>query len=109
LKGFNEGVRRELYNTGIHVMTVLPGFTETDMVSNVGVIWRKMGFDIIPVERVAQRTLDGILLRESEITIGLMETLGGYLNQLSPEFGDIYWRVLAPENYEEVARTQFSE
>jgi short-subunit dehydrogenase len=109
LIGFSEGLRREVGPQGVRVLTVSPGFTGTDMVTEIGPVYRRMGFPMIPVERVAQRTLEGIVLGLPEVNIGLLETLGGYLSVFAPRLADLYWRYLMPRDFPHAAARQFSE
>jgi short-subunit dehydrogenase len=109
LAGFSEGLRRELAPRGIHVMLVSPGFTDTAMVDEIGPVYRRMGFPMIPVERVARRTLEGILLRRPEVDLGGLETVGGYVSKLFPALADQYWKTFMPRDFPVAARRQYSD
>lgn len=106
--GFSEGLRRELAHTGVRVLIVSPGFTDTDMVTAIGPVYRRMGFPMIPPQRVARRTLEGILLSLPEVNIGWLETLGGYASVLVPRLADLYWRVFMPRDFPQAAARQRS-
>jgi NAD(P)-dependent dehydrogenase (short-subunit alcohol dehydrogenase family) len=109
LVGFSEGLRREMAGTGVQVTTVNPGFVDTDMVTHIGPVYRRMGFEMIPPERVVARTLDGIVLGLPEVNVGWLETLGGWASKLFPALADFYWRVLLPNDFEEAALRQRSD
>lgn len=109
LIGFGEGLRREMAAKGIRALTVNPGFTGTEMTSQIGPVYRRMGFAMIPPERIARRTLEGILLRKPEVNIGWLEAFGGYASVLAPRIADLYWRLLMPREFPEAAARQHSE
>lgn len=110
LIGFAESLRRELQGTGIRVLTVKPGFTATDMVAVAQKAYRKMGFfKMIPTERVARRTLEGIVLGLAEVSIGWLDRVAAWLNKLSPPLMDFYWRHLVPRDFEEIVSGQRTE
>ncbi len=110
LSGFGEGLRRELAGTGVRVLTVKPGYTQTDMVEVAQRAYRRMGFfKMIPVERVVRRTLDGIVLGRAMVYIGGLETLGGWVNRLFPRLIDVYWRLIATREFEEIVSGQYTE
>jgi short-subunit dehydrogenase len=109
LAGFSEGLRRELAPQGIHVMLVAPGFTGTAMVDQIGPVYRRMGFPMIPVERVARKTLEGILLRRPEVNLGWLETFGGYVSKLFPALADQYWNLFMPRDFPAAAKRQYTD
>lgn len=109
LIGLGEGLRRELSARGVHVMSVNPGFTDTDMSTEIGPVYRRMGFPMIPPERVARRTLEGILLRRAEVNLGWLETFGGYAGKLFPRISDLYWKVFMPRDFPAAARRQYTD
>ncbi len=109
LVGFGEGLRRELVGKGVRVLTVNPGYTATDMVNVAEPAYRRMGFRMIPPERVARLTLEGIILGTPEFTIGLMETIGQWGSAMAPALFDLYWRVFMPPEFPELVSKQKTE
>jgi hypothetical protein len=59
---FLEGLRQRMYKSGIHVLTVKPGFVDTPMTKD-----RKKGFLWVGPERVARDISRGIQKRKDEI------------------------------------------
>jgi short-subunit dehydrogenase len=109
LVGFGDGLRRELVGTGIREMTVNPGFTATDMVTSAEPAYQRMGFRMISPERVALRTLQGMMLGVPEVNIGLMETIGQWASALAPALADLYWRLLMPPEFPTLVSKQKTE
>jgi short-subunit dehydrogenase len=110
LMGFSEGLRRELEGTGVRVLLVTPGYAETDVVASMKPVYERMGFRMIPPERVARMTVEGILLGRAEVKIGFVEAAGGIINQIAPGLADLYWRFVVPRRaFREAARAQRTE
>jgi len=65
VKHFSEAMRRELDDYPLHVMTVYPTATDTDMMKTADV---KSSMD--SPELVAQATLDGLMDKEIEVILG---------------------------------------
>jgi len=64
LKHFSEAMRRELIFENIHVMTVYPTATDTDMLKNAN-------FEHMDsVELVAERAIEGLLLKKIDVILG---------------------------------------
>lgn len=106
--GFTNSLRRELDGTGVRVLRVNPGFTQTDMVEHVGASWERMGHRLIPLDEVVDRTLYAAERGLLEVNIGLIATLGGTIDQLFPALIDLYWRMFAPPDFDERTRRQRS-
>jgi len=71
LVSFSDGLRRQVEGTGVHVISVLPTYTTSEMVSSDHAdLMRSAGFTIDTVEYVAERTLDGLLKGKTEIVFG---------------------------------------
>ena len=108
LISFSEGLRRELDGTGVHVVVVLPGYTETDMVSELTDVYREIRLGkLVSPHDVARQTVDALLTGQPEVHVGTLESFGGYASVLAPRLADLYWRVFAPrQTLEAAARRQ---
>jgi short-subunit dehydrogenase len=104
LAGFGDALRRELKGAGIHVMPVFPGFADTAMVSaeNRRMLHR-FGVAIMPVEKVAQQTLDALALRQPHASIGGVERLAVWIDRFAPRLADWAWRRLQPPEFRAAA------
>lgn len=109
LVGFGEGLRRELAGTGVRVLTVNPGYTATDMVNVAEPAYRRMGFRMVPPERVARLTLEGIILGTPEFTIGLAENIAQWASVIAPAGADRFWRLFMPAEFPELVSKQKTE
>jgi uncharacterized oxidoreductase len=63
---FSEALRRELHGTGVHVMTVYPGATETPMMETAG-LGAEHGVNYESAEAVAQALVAGLENDEIEV------------------------------------------
>jgi short-subunit dehydrogenase len=108
LVGFGAGLRRETMGK-LRVLIINPGYTDTDEVKVIEPAYRKMGFRMIPPALVARRTVEGLLTNEVEVQIGPLETFGQYTAVLFPFFSDLFWRILMPREYPDLAEKQKTE
>jgi len=100
LIAFSDALRRETEGTGIGVTSVLPGWTQSEMVPlPLEQRLRKMGFTVDTAEYVADRTVEGLLDGKSQIIFGgLNAYLGIWLERYCPLLITLYWRTaLTPE------------
>lgn len=107
--GFSDALRRELAKTGVRVLTINPGFTQTDIVAVAQVAYKKMGFKMIPPELIARRTLEGLVLGRVEVNIGWLEYVGGLASKSFPRVTDLYWRLFMPPDFPEIVSGQRTE
>ncbi|PJF37145.1 MAG: oxidoreductase [Candidatus Thermofonsia Clade 1 bacterium] len=71
LNAFSSALRRQLEGTGVRVVTVLPAYTDTDMLSPVIQDYvRNLGFTVDTPYYVAEHTIDALLKGEQEIWFG---------------------------------------
>ena len=75
LAGFDHALRRELFGSGVHVATLYPGATDTDMMasSNAG---ESLGFGRRPVQDVVAELLAALERGEHEINTALPSRRG---------------------------------
>lgn len=82
--GFSEALRRELQQDGIWVMTLLPGFTSTEMVKEE--TQKKMaayGVQTLPARQVVREALIGAVLGRGEVMVaGPMMTFAVQMNRI---------------------------
>lgn len=71
LNAFSSALRRQLEGTGVRVVTVLPAYTDTDMLSPaIQDYVRDLGFTVDTPHYVAEHTIDELLKGEQEIWFG---------------------------------------
>lgn len=109
LRGFANNLRPELAGSGISITAVYPGFVDTEMVEETQSVARRMLLRILPAEEVARRTLQAIQLARAEVHFGWLETFGGWVAAAAPRLIDLYWRVLAPRDFAQIAERQRSK
>jgi NADP-dependent 3-hydroxy acid dehydrogenase YdfG len=97
LAGFGEVLRQELYGSGVHVTTVLPGRVDTPMIADLQVPWISAK---IPPEAVARAIVRAIHRRQPEVIVPLQAKALVYLNTLSPRLGDWIARLFHLEGWE---------
>lgn len=95
LQGFLESLRTELLHTGVHVMWVCPGFTE----SNIRKVARSSDGSyqqesplkeekLMSAEEVAERCMKGIEKRKRTLVMTFQGKLTVFVNKLFPGFAD---------------------
>lgn len=97
---FSNALRRQLAGTGVGVISVLPSYTTSDMVSPEHEQFaRSIGSTIDSPDYVAERTVDGILNGQREIVFGDMTIrLYAWLDRHFTFFSDGGWRyIITPE------------
>ncbi|MBN1120873.1 MAG: SDR family NAD(P)-dependent oxidoreductase [Anaerolineae bacterium] len=107
--GFGDGLRRELYGTRVRVITVKLDFINTDMVTEIGPSYRRMGMPMLSTKRVARRVLSGIALGKNYINVGWLSSFAAQIGVIAPWVIDIYFRLFMPKEFAEAAKRQFSE
>ncbi len=71
LNAFSDALRRQLDGTGVRVVTVLPSYVDTEMLSPLVQDYvRDLGFTIDTPQYVAEHTIDELLKGEQEIWFG---------------------------------------
>jgi short-subunit dehydrogenase len=95
MNGFLEALRAELLNTGVHVLTVCPGFTTSNIrVAALGKTGEVTGETVrdennmMPAEEVAKRIRKAIEKRKKEVIFTNMGFWTVWLNKLFPRLVD---------------------
>lgn len=95
MNGFLEALRAELLNTGVHVLTVCPGFTTSNIrVAALGKTGEVTGETVrdenkmMPAEEVAKRIRRAIEKRKKEVIFTNMGFWTVWLNKLFPRLVD---------------------
>ncbi|NDJ55140.1 MAG: SDR family NAD(P)-dependent oxidoreductase [Chloroflexi bacterium] len=107
--GFAMGLRHELLDSGIHVMTLNPSETDTDQITNYREAIDSMGIEVHPPEAVAEKALAGIVLRQPEVNVGGLLEKATVLAGAFPRLAALAWRVMEPSNWDEFTRQQRTE
>lgn len=86
LIAFSDALRRQLEGTGVRVVSVLPSYTDTEMVAPAMQDYvREMGLTVDTPHYVAERTIDGLLKGEQEILFGgTVMLVGAWLERHFP-------------------------
>ncbi len=105
LHGFLETLRIEYLKTGLHVLTVVPGFTASNIRRTAlgadGSMQEESPRDeskMMPAEKVAKRILKAVKKRKRIIVLTLLAKSIVLVNKISPRFVDImFYKQLAKE------------
>ncbi len=100
LIAFSDALRRETEGTGVGVVSVLPTWTQSEMVPPAfAQALRQMGFPVDTAEMVAEGAVEGLLDGKPEFIFGgLKARLGIWLERHFPPLMTLYWRAtLTPE------------
>ncbi len=95
LIAFADSLRRDVDGTNIKVVSVLPGWVRTEMVSATTIRWmQEHNQTIVEPEEVAEATIHAILNGRQEVSVGgLSDHLGLWLERHFPQAMSLYWRV----------------
>ncbi len=95
LVGFTDALRREVEGTGVQVMLVLPGWTQTDRLPpEAASLIERGGFRIEHPDEVAERTILGLLRGEREVVMGgPLIRIGVWAERFMPGIARLYWRL----------------
>ena len=92
--GLAAALRRELFGSGIEVVTVLTGPTEVDPMPDALIRWLKRNrFPVVTPDAVAETTLNGLLNGQPELFVGgpIYRLLAG-IERHMPWLIDLLWR-----------------
>lgn len=101
LLGFSDVLRRDLYGTGVEVISILPGFTRTELFSSkVLDDLQKAGTHAFEPKDVAEATIKGILNGQNEVFIvSAVSRIGAYLDRRYPNLTSVIIQMLnSPSN-----------
>lgn len=95
LAGFTDALRRELDGSGVRVTLVLPGWTQTDMITpQIAEVAQRYGFTVEHPDFVAERAIMALVHGKQEIVLGgRMSQLGVWLERYAPGVLRWYWRL----------------
>ncbi len=95
VKGFSEGLHRELYDTPVYVSYVAPRGMNTSMLSErERKIFKMFGSKLDQPENVAKRIVCVIEKSTTRTTIGLWEKFGGAINSIFPSLMDVFFWII---------------
>jgi short-subunit dehydrogenase len=100
LIAFSNALRRELDGTGVQVVSVLPAWTHSEIVTpEMEKALTALGEHIDTAEHVAERTIDGLYLGEHDIIFGgPVERVGMWIERHFPALMNLVWRArLTPQ------------
>lgn len=94
IMGFSDSLRRDLDGSGVQVITVLPGWTRTNMVTPAMIEFlQKQGEHIAEPHAIAEGTIRGILIGQTELLFGgWRHRTGLWLERHLPALMSLYWR-----------------
>jgi short-subunit dehydrogenase len=102
LLAFSDSLRRELFGTGVHVTSVLPRWTRTELVPPEILATVR---DMDTPEFVAERTIDGLLKNLDNVYFGTAMTRGAmWCERHLPRVMNLYWRMQMTPQYLERSR-----
>jgi short-subunit dehydrogenase len=108
LLGFSDTLRRDLHGTGVEVLSVLPGYTQTDMVPDALVRHlQQSGVSIFNAADVAEATIKAILNGENEVFIaGPILRLLAYMDRRYPNLTSVIFQAINTPRHIEAIRKQ---
>jgi short-subunit dehydrogenase len=101
LIAFSNALRRELDRTGVRVISVLPYWTHSEIVTpDLEKALLALGEHIDTPEHVAERTVDGLYLGQREIIFGGPAIRAGiWIERHFPALVSLYWRTRVTPQY----------
>ncbi|MCC7446430.1 MAG: SDR family NAD(P)-dependent oxidoreductase, partial [Anaerolineae bacterium] len=108
LIAFSDALRRETEGTGIGVTSVLPGWTQSEMVPPpLEQRLREMGFSVDTADCVAECTVEGLLDGKPQIIFGGVKAyIGVWLERHFPLLLTLYWRAALTPEFIALSRSQ---
>ena len=88
MRGYTEGLRREIQGSGVGVTYVAPRGTKTSQSDRFLEMAKKTGMNLDSPERVARIVVDAISRGKKEVYIGRPERLFVFINKLFPSIID---------------------
>lgn len=109
LIGFADGLRRELFGTGVQVITALVGWTRNGRAASLR-LERRARLPLLDPTEVAETLLTGLLNGQREIVIGsALPRALVVLERYAPFLTTLYWRVFNSPLWLAAAHTQEQE
>ncbi|NIP39485.1 MAG: SDR family oxidoreductase [Candidatus Dadabacteria bacterium] len=98
ITGFSAALRQELRGSGIHVSTIHPALTQTNLLDHVNPDDMPPPFKNMtpmPVEKVSKAVLDGFHYNHTRIVVPFQPKLVLFWDAVSPAIGDLFVRLLS--------------
>jgi short-subunit dehydrogenase len=109
LLGFSDALRRDLYGTGVEVLSVLPGYTRTEMNNDKFLNYvQNIGMSIFEADEVAEATIKAILNGQHEVFIaGPALRVMAYMDRRYPNLTSVLMQAInSPMNIHRLRHQQ---
>lgn len=105
ITGYSAALRQELRGSGIHVSTIHPALTQTNLLDHVNPEDMPPSFKNMtpmPVERVSKAVLDGFHYNQTRIIVPFQPKLVLFWDAVSPAIGDFIVRLLSKRSFSRI-------
>ncbi len=105
ITGFSAALRQELRDSGIHVSTIHPALTQTNLLDHVDPEDMPPPFKNMtpmPVEKVSKAVLNGFHYKHTRIVVPFQPKLVLFWDAVSPAIGDLFVRLLSKRSFSRI-------